>query len=361
MKFFSKKLLIMSGTAALSFPFVATVSCSKSETKEVQFINDTALYNTIWNYLLEEENSFFKITINDLKNKLNSELKKNSDFNYKMKIYCFSLLWDAIKNPKNENGDALSNNLGENISRFSTFLTDKVECDNKDEKNDDKKTYNNLKKYIDTFDWSLEISFIDNDGNINNNISLLDIFDSREGIPAQQKGAKLNFWFKFKTSDKETNEKIFIDNKSIMYKNIISRDNLKIINNTQNEELKSLLRNQFFYQSTKLYYEEGWFKTIILSSITKQGDTIWTTDNTGWGKNDKKRNLFNFNFESNNSDNTSFNIYLNMLLSDSNNLSVNLSTNWKLFLTKEKLIEDGKFKDLKINLDAKINIEKQQN
>ncbi len=348
-----KKILpIAIGTTTL-VPIAFVVSCSSSNETNFSVSSNANLYSSIWNFSLLNiiTNSFLDMKISELENLINSSIKKDSKMDLTMKAYSFYMLWNAIKNPRTSDG-SLQTNLSESITNFSSFLNNKLSPDNEDEKNDSSKTYVKFKNYLNTFDYKISIINFEN-SNIDNSITLRKLFNNST--------YKLNFKFEFQTLDNETNEKMVSTNsKSIMLKNVITRDQRKIINKISNLEIKKMVENQFSYLSTKLYYDvdEKKFHSIILPSNINANIEFETPD-SGYASGDSKRSLFRFNFLSNNENSTFYKTYIEMLLDKANNFNVELSNDWKNFLTKENIIDSStkEVKILQIDLNKNFNFD----
>ena len=154
MKFLQLKFLKITSAIVILSPISIALSCS-SKNNEYQVSSNTDLYSTIWNLSGDNQikNSFFNLTIDELQKKINQQIKNDEKKYYLMKIYCFYLLWEAMKNPTSEDGTTSQLILSEDIKNFGTFLSNKLVSDN-DKITLDNRTYNNLKAYINTFDFS---------------------------------------------------------------------------------------------------------------------------------------------------------------------------------------------------------------
>lgn len=353
MNFLKKNILKALVPSLVLTPIITTISCSRNDYVVSSNID---LYSTIWNLSLENDikNSIFDMNIRELENEINSSLKKDSKNNLIMKIYSFFLLWQAIKNPLSSNGSTITNQ-STNIENYSTFLNNKLKSDNENVE-DDKKTYKNFKNYINTFDYKISII------NINSKTNSIDYEQNLRTIFANNQYI-LNFKIEFSSSDKDTNEKIVDNsNKSILTRTALTREQRQIINKIQNEEVKQLTLNQYNYQSTKLYFdiESKKFSTIILPSNIYP-NLLNFTPNSGFSNKDEKRQLFQFEWYSNNENSNKFNSYIELLLSSSNNFSTSLNSDWTRFLKQEKLLNSSNnFSNIKINLNKTFEYSKSE-
>ncbi len=357
MKFLKKKTLIpIIATAAIISPISMVLSCSKSTSNDYSVSSNESLYSDIWNLSLITSpetgegiipNSFFDMTVSQLEEQINKNIKSDSKNNFILKIYSFYLLWNAIKNPRDTAGTVV-NSVSSEMTDFSTFLSNKLSQDDSSVTLTSKKTYNNFKKYINTFDYKISIVNFDN-GSINNNLKLREVFDRNQQYI-------LNFQFNFWTSDNDTNAKMVSNGKSIMMKTALTRDQRQTLQNIKNSEVKELTKNQFTYQGTQLYYDVDAkkFISIILPSNIYSGLTDEATPDSGFATSDKNRQLFQFNWYSRSENSTTFDSYINLLLDVTTNFSTNFTSDWTNFLNKESILVDGKMQMMKINLDRPI-------
>lgn len=350
MKFFNKKVLkIILPTSSVLFPCFFVASCS-SNTSSYDVSNNVSLYSNIWNLSLlfnEIENTVFDKTIIELEEKINSEIKDNKENDFLMKIYSFYILWNAFKNPLTSNGTTQPN-LSNEIINFSTFLTNKVISDNENISNDDKKTFSKFKNYINTFDY--KISLLNFQGEtINNELTLKEILSSNQYV--------LNFKIEFWTSDEETNQKMLNNNRSIMFKDLLNKQQREKIKKISNEDIKDIATKQFNYQSTKLYYDvnQKKFSTIILPSNINQ-NLLFETPDSGYAQSDKERKLFVINWYSESQSSNDYETYLEILFNQYSNFDISITSNWRLFLEKEGFIKNVdnsyEMKNIKINLNV---------
>lgn len=351
---FSKKWLLFIGSsiATILTPTSLVISCSKNNNDNYKVSINEALYSNIWNLSMDDiiKNSIFNLTVKDLETQINNTLKNDYKNNLMMKTYCFYLLWQAIKNPRSSSG-SIESNLSNDIIDFGTFLSETCAADDKNVKDDNKKTYFKFKKYIESFEY--EISIINFDKvNINKEEKLRNIFSSGTYI--------LNFKIDFWTNNEETNKKMISsqnNNKSIMLTTKMTRDQRRILNSIKDEKIKELVKNQFIYQGTKLYYNvvDKKFSTIVLPTNIYSTNVIENTPNSGFAPGDNKRQLFEFNWYSNSENSTKFDSYIDLLLNSTNNFSTSLNNDWTNFLKKEGFLsEDKKMQILKINLNNNI-------
>lgn len=352
MKFCKKKILNSLPLAIIPVTVVFVASCNKSNSFEAS--TSPSLYSSIFNGLQNKDikdGNFLNLTISELETKINNEIKTNRDNDMLMKIYSFYTLWQAFKNPLTESGSSQTN-LSSEIQEYTTFLENKMSPDDKNVQENSKKKYTNFKKYINSFNYKISIYNFKNNA-IDPNETLLNLFANGAFI--------LNFQFDFWTDDKETNSKIISkknNNKSIIFKNSISRSDRETIRKIRDEKIKNIATNQFAYQSTKLYYdvEQKRFSTIILPSNVNLVVGNDETPNSGYASSDKSRKLLSFEFYSENQKSKIFKPYLNFLLNSSNNFSYSITTNWTNFLEQEKFyaIHEGKtnkeMKNIKINI-----------
>ncbi len=358
MKFLRLKFLKITSAIVILSPISIALSCS-SKNNEYQVSSNTDLYSTIWNLSGDNQikNSFFNLTIDELQKKINQQIKNDEKKYYLMKIYCFYLLWEAMKNPTSEDGTTSQLILSEDIKNFGTFLSNKLVSDN-DKITLDNRTYNNLKAYINTFDFDISIINLNNE-TIDNTLTLRDVLWNKSYYV-------LNFKIEFWTSDDETNNKMINVNtgKSIMYKNNLSRTQREEIRKINNSELKKMTTYQYSYQSTKLYYDttNKKFSTIILpSNVYYNGNE--ETINSGFTSKDKSRKLFLFDFYSNNEKDNNYQSYLELCLSQSENFNYSINSDWTNFLKKENYYKENKtgsltMENIKINLDINFVYDK---
>ncbi|WP_022935025.1 hypothetical protein ACJA28_02885 [Mesomycoplasma moatsii] len=351
---FSKKwfLVIGSSVATILTPISLVISCSKNNNDNYKVSENETLYSNIWNLSMDDiiKNSIFNLTVKDLETQINNTLKNDYKNNLIMKTYCFYLLWQAIKNPRSSSG-SVETNLSNDIIDFGSFLSETCTADDENVKDDKKKTYSKFKKYIESFEYKISIINFEKE-NINEEEKLRDIFSSGTYV--------LNFKIDFWTNDEETNTKMISsknNNKSIMLTTKMTREQRKILNSIKDEKIKELVKNQFIYQGTKLYYNvvDKKFSTIILPTNIYSTNVIEKTPNSGFAPGDDERQLFEFNWYSNSENSTQFNSYINLLLNSVNNFSTSLNNDWTNFLKKEEIIStDGKMQLLKINLNNNI-------
>ena len=354
MKFSKKKLLITSLPIAILSPSFFVISCSKETTKNYNVSSNNNLYSNIWNLSVFDviKNSIFNMTINDLENQINNSLKNDSKNNLIMKTYCFYFLWNAIKNPYTSSG-SVQTNLSTNISNFSTFLSTKLEADDTSVTINDKKTYKNFKNYLNTFDYKISILNFENES-IDNSKTLREVISND--------GYQLNFKLEFWTSDSETHEKMIDSkNESIMFKNSLTRKQRETLKKIKDPELKKLVTTQFNYLSTKLYYdvENKKFNSIIMPSNI-YSSSLEETPDSGYASGDKSRELFFFDWYSDNESSTSFDSYLVMKLNSTNYFSTSISSDWTNFLKKEEIVDtsdSNAMNPLKINLNKVISFD----
>ncbi len=356
MKFLQAKFLKISNSVVILSPIAIVMSCSVNNQDYQVSSSDSNLYSIIWNLSGDNEikNVFFDLTIQELEDKINNKIKEDEKNYLLMKIYCFYLLWDGMKNPISETNSSSQLILSEDIKNFGTFLSNKLVSDD-DQITLDDRTYNNFKSYINTFDF--KISLINIENNVDNN-PIIDNSKTLREVLWDNSYYVLNFKIDFWTSDEETNSKmISSSNKSIMYKNNLSRSQREEIRKIQNPELKTLVTNQFTYQSTKIYYDlnNKIFSTIVLpSNVHNSGKE--ETINSGYATKDKTRRLFLFEFYSNHKDDNNFKTFIELKLDQSDNFNYSLTSDWTNFLKKEDYYvdEDGtgfKMKNVKIDLD----------
>ena len=359
MKFLQAKFLKISSAIVILSPISIALSCSSQNNEYQVSTSDDILYSTIWNLsgANEIQNSFFNLTIEDLQNKINQQIKNDEKKYYLMKIYCFYLLWEAIKNPTSEDGSTSQLILSEDIKNFGTFLSNKLVSDD-DKITLDDRTYNNLKAYINTFDFNISVINV-NEGTIYNKLTLREVLWNNSYYV-------LNFKMDFWTSDEETNTKMVSAStgKSIMYKNNLSRSQREEIRKITNLELKELTTNQYSYQSTKLYYDaiNKKFSTIVLPSNVYYNGSEETV-NSGFATKDKSRRLFLFDFYSANENDNSYQSYLELCLSQSDNFNYSINSDWTNFLKKESYYKKNQsgslaMENIKINLDINFVYDK---
>ncbi len=352
MKFSRKKMLLISTPLVAITPAIFAISCSKTDNTKYDVSENNQLYSNLWllQIINEIDNTVFDMTVQDLEDTINNSLKKDSKNNLIMKLYCFYLLWNGIKSPYTSDGN-IQPNLSTDINDYSSMLTDKLKADDEDEENESKKTYKNLKKYIESFDYRLSIINFEN-GVIDKTKTINEIFASDMYV--------LNFKIDFWTSDEETNSKMVSKktNRSIMFKTSMTTEQRKIVRNISNPETKQIAQNQFTYQSTKIYYdvENKKFSTIILPSNINYLISESTVD-SGFAAGDKQRNVFSFNWYSSSEGSNNFNSFLTIRLNETNNFSTSLNTNWTNFLMKEGIIDSDKKMDVvKINLNKSFSV-----
>lgn len=358
MKFYRKKIFpILATPVVIATSGLFVVSCSNANSFNVLEKED--LYGNIWLAALtgsglanDKQVSPFDMTIEELENVVNQSIKNDETNNFTMKVYCFYLLWNAIKNPYTSSGE-VQTNLSTEITEYGTMLQNKMEPDDTDITNDSDKTFDNFKNYIKTFDY--KISLVNFDGEIiNNQVKIKDVLSSGLYL--------LNFKIDFWTSDSETNDKMISKNNpnnSIMLKTATTTEQRRIINGVKNETTKDLTKKQYTYQSTKLYYDipSKQFSTIILPSNVNYLINE-STLNSGFNTTDKKRALFSFNWYSNSSNSINFNSFLILRIDSSNNFSTSITSNWTLFLRKNNIINSsGSVDPIKIDLKKSFNID----
>lgn len=361
MKFLHTKFIKIISTAVVLSPITIALSCSnQNNANSISISNSNSdLYSTIWNLsgLDEIKNSFFNLTIEELQNKINKQIKEDSKKYFLMKIYCFYLLWDGMKNPTSEDGSTSQLILSEDIKSFGTFLSNKLVSDN-DKITLNDRTYNNLRTYLNTFDFDISIVNINNK-QIDNKLTLRDVLWKNSYYVLN---FKINFW----TSDEETNTKMVNSNtkKSIMYKNNLSRTQREKIRSIANPELKELTTNQYSYQSTKIYYNtvDKKFSTIILPSNVILNGNEETID-SGFSSKDKSRKLFLFDFYNANPNDNNYQSFLELCLNQSDNFNFSINSDWTNFLKKENYYKENQsgtltMENIKVNLDCNFTYNK---
>lgn len=351
MKFYRKKIFPFLTTPVV----IATSGCfvvSCSNTSSYNILENGNLYGDVWLAALtgsgladDKQVSPFDMTVEELENVINDSIKKDETKSFAMKVYCFYLLWNAIKNPYTSSGQ-VQTNLSTEIIEYGTMLQNKMAPDDNDETNDSNKTFEIFKNYIKTFEY--KISLVNFEGEeINNNVKIKDILSSGLYL--------LNFKIDFSTTDNETNDKMISKNNvnnSIMLKTATTTEQRRIINGIKNETTKELVKKQFTYQSTKLYYDisSKKFSTIILPSNVNYLINE-STLNSGFSAEDKNRALFSFNWYSKSINSNNFESFLVLRTDATGNFNTTISSDWTLFLKKYNIIDSsGAVVPIKIDL-----------
>lgn len=352
MKFSKKKILSLLPIAIIPMPIMVITSCSKNHNFEASSTPDlyTSVLNALQNKLIQG-NNFLDLTVAQFEAKINEEIKKDATNDLLMKIYCFYLLWQSIKNPLTESGTTQSN-LSTEIQEYATFLENKLSPDDKNIQDKNKKKYTKFKNYLNSFNYQISLFNFNNENN-NTEETLLNLFKNGRYVLDFQ----INFW----TTDEETNSKMISkknNGKSIMFKNTISRPDREIIRKIKDKNLKEIATNQFAYQSTKLYFdlEQKKFSSIILPSNINYVVGYDETPNSGFASGDKTRRLLAFEFYTENNKSKTFSPFINFLLNSSDNFSYSLTSDWTNFLELEKLYITPEGKSSKEMKNIKISL-----
>lgn len=352
--------------AVFIVPFVSS-SCSKNYTNAFVSSNSDN-YSSLWNVSLTDiadrdiyknpflKNSLYSMKISELNQLINEQIENDQKMKKIMEIFSFLLLWQAIKNPYTRDGKRVSI-LSKELKDYDNFLTNELIPDNPSDVDD--KTYKNFDKFIESF-YDLKINIISFRKNntmitIDSEQKVGDLINSLENLEL------LNFQFSFKIKNKEANTLIINKNdknKHIFYKTTTNREERKIIKDNENTKIDSLIKNQFNYQGSKMYYdiENQTFKSIILTSNIKFNG-VQNTKPSGFIETyDTQRNMFYLDFKQVGDKN--YEQYLILDLSKSNYFDTNLSADFNNYLKKEKIIdENNKIKNVEFKLNKFVNYE----
>ena len=345
----------------VALPFVV-VSCSSSNF--VSEIDGAKNYDILWNtsfFKLPEEkpSQIFDLKIQEFENRINNEINGNSQNRKLLKLFAFSSLYQAVKNPYNREGKVATIN-DEKLKKFGDFLSDQMKPDDDKITDDNKKTYNNFDRFIEKFvDVKINVLAFDTvedatnsnkiKAQINKNLSLGeslndDLLD------------RLHFQLSFKINDPKTNELIVNNGESIFYRTPKIREEREVINKNKNAdlELRNLIENQFKYQGSKIYFdlETQEFKSIVLTSNVKLNGDKSTKPSGFIEGTDTNRKLLFFDFKQIGKE--EFQNYLIFDLANSSYFDPFLQTNFNNYLKKQNLYVDSKMKRIEINLKTSI-------
>lgn len=345
----------------VALPFVV-VSCSSSNF--VSEIDGAKNYDILWNtsfFKLPEEkpSQIFDLKIQEFENRINNEINGNSQNRKLLKLFAFSSLYQAVKNPYNREGKVATIN-DEKLKKFGDFLSDQMKPDDDKITDDNKKTYNNFDRFIEKFvDVKINVLAFDTvedatnsnkiKAQINKNLSLGeslndDLLD------------RLHFQLSFKINDPKTNELIVNNGESIFYRTPKIREEREVINKNKNAdlELRNLIENQFKYQGSKMYFdlETQEFKSIVLTSNVKLNGDKSTKPSGFIEGTDTNRKLLFFDFKQIGKE--EFQNYLIFDLANSSYFDPFLQTNFNNYLKKQNLYVDSKMKRIEINLKTSI-------
>lgn len=345
----------------VALPFVV-VSCSSSNF--VSEIDGAKNYDILWNtsfFKLPEEkpSQIFDLKIQEFENRINNEINGNSQNRKLLKLFAFSSLYQAVKNPYNREGKVATIN-DEKLKKFGDFLSDQMKPDDDKITDDNKKTYNNFDRFIEKFvDVKINVLAFDTvedatnsnkiKAQINKNLSLGeslndDLLD------------RLHFQLSFKINDPKTNELIVNNGESIFYRTPKIREEREVINKNKNADLdlRNLIENQFKYQGSKMYFdlETQEFKSIVLTSNVKLNGDKSTKPSGFIEGTDTNRKLLFFDFKQIGKE--EFQNYLIFDLANSSYFDPFLQTNFNNYLKKQNLYVDSKMKRIEINLKTSI-------
>lgn len=357
------KFLISSSILSVGIIPLAVVSCSNNSSFSNNFIESTTLYDELWNVNKfydanvegEEVPFFHKWTIQQLEDKINDLIRKDSKIGEMMKLFAFISLKNAISSPYDKQGNKVSI-ISEQLKTFDSELNTLMKPDDDKKEN---KTYKNFNNFINKInDFKIEILPF---GTTKEKVSI----DKKEiisnvigsGITSDENQItfksfeKLNFKFSFKINDDTINEKIIDKNsdgkKSIFYRTSLDVEQRKIIRDfSKNKDVQPHIINQFTYEGTKMFYniETKRFESIVLTTnIKKNGNR--STKPSGFIENyDTKRKLFWFDWKQVSP--KKYQYYLVMNTSDNNYFNQNLSTDWSNFLKWKKIVNSENKIDL---------------
>lgn len=348
---------------------LAVISCSNQPNNP--FVSDETnsnSYGDLWNLSFSNaidkvdlSNSLYEMTLKDFESKLNEQILSNRRINKLMKIYCFQLLYQAIKNPYDSGGHKISN-LGNNLTNYGQYLLDKINPDNPDVEN---KKYNNFDKFLDNFK-NIKINVLSfktfepdpNQPNTPVQVEFNNLIKLGNRINDHNNLERLNFQISFEVSDPYLNEKIINEQgETIFYKTNKTREQRQLINkykNNKDQSIYNLIDNQFLYQGTKMYYEvpTKTFKTIVLNSNVKNGNSF-ETKQSGFIKTvDTNRNVSFFDFKE--IGKNKYRQYFVWNLANSSYFDTSLSSNFTNYLTQFGFIKDSKMEKVEFNFNKYI-------
>lgn len=349
--------------APIIIPTIAIVSCGNSK-KNDEFISDSSLYSDIWDTAYTKvnnnipNNELFNLSISEINKKLNNIIESDSKIKKIMQIYCFQLLYKAIRHPYDTNGKEITN-LNSNLTSYTQYLIDKTKPDNEKADDEDKK-YNNFDKFLDSFiDIKINVlAFSKNKEQVtlNNTIKVGEKLNEKNN----NNGDRLNFQITFKSKDEEINKKILNkDNETIFLKTKKTREQRALIKqyaNNKDKNVFNLINNQYLYQGTKLYYEDSTFKTIVLKDNVNKDKSL-PTPNSGFIQDvDTERKLLFFDFKQSSSN--EYNQYLVLDLNNSSYFDTNITSNFNKYLKWKGYYKDSKMDKIEFNLNESITYKK---
>ena len=352
--------LAIYGSPLVFFSPLAIVSCSGTGEFASQ-ANSGKNYDALWNnsfFQLADEipSSLFGLTINQLENRINDQIRNDRETQKLMKVFAFNLLYQAAKNPYNREAKRVDV-TDENLKRFGDFLSDKMKPDQTSNDNDEKKTYNKFNGFIEKIgDFKIKILAFESSQNENGKVDVQLKNDAILGnLITKDLLDRLHLQISFKINDQETNEMVVKNGENIFYRTQKSREERNTIKKFQdNQEIIGLIENQYKYQGSKMFYdiESQQFQTIVLTTNVKYNNDKDTTPSGFIKDTDTNRKLVYFDFK-----NIATELYENHLFIDLANSAYFdpfLQTNFNNYLKEQKLYVDSKMKQIDFNLQTTI-------